>query len=154
FPSAELNRQGLQAYSVPYQVAPHPGRVLVVGAGSGNDVAAALRNGASHVDAVEIDPLLVKLGKKYHPEHPYDSPRVTVFVNDARAFFKRGNEKYDLIVFGFLDSHTMFSSLSVLRLDDYVYTLESMREAKSLLAQNGTAVLAFDSGRNSYITDR
>src|SRR5262249_43993076 len=64
------------------------------------------------------------------------------------------NQKYDLIVFGFLDSHTMFSSLSVLRLDDYVYTLESMREAKDLLTQNGTAVLAFDSGRNSYMTDR
>ena len=154
FTSAELNRQGLPAYSVPYELAQHPHQVLIVGAGTGNDVAAALRNGATHVDAVEIDPMLVKLGRKYHPEHPYDSPRVTVFVNDARAFFKRADQKYDLIVFGFLDSHTMFSSLSVLRLDDYVYTEESMREAKGLLTENGTAVLAFDSGRNSYITDR
>jgi hypothetical protein len=48
----------------------------------------------------------------------------------------------------------MFSSLSVLRLDDYVYTLQSMQEAKSLLTSNGTAVLAFDSGRTSFITDR
>ena len=154
FPSAELNREGLPAYSLPYRFAPHPARVLVVGAGTGNDVAAALRNGATHVDAVEIDPTLVKLGRKYHPEHPYDSPYVTVHVNDARAFFKRTQEKYDLIVFGFLDSHTMFSSLSVLRLDDYVYTTESFQEAKNLLAPNGTAVLAFDSGRTAYITDR
>jgi spermidine synthase len=154
FPSAELNREGLPAYSLPYRFAPHPARVLVVGAGTGNDVAAALRSGATHVDAVEIDPTLVKLGRKYHPEHPYDSPYVTVHVNDARAFFKRTQEKYDLIVFGFLDSHTMFSSLSVLRLDDYVYTTESFKEAKNLLALNGTAVLAFDSGRTSYITDR
>jgi SAM-dependent methyltransferase len=154
FPSAELNREGLAAYTLPYRFAPHPARVLVVGAGTGNDVAAALRHGATHVDAVEIDPSLVRLGRKYHPEHPYDSPRVSVFVNDARAFFKRTQQKYDLIVFGFLDSHTMFSSLSVLRLDDYVYTMESFGEAKSLLAPNGTAVLAFDSGRTSFITDR
>lgn len=154
FPSAQLNREGMAAYSLPYRLAAHPGRVLIVGAGTGNDVAAALRNGATHVDAVEIDPYLVQLGRQYHPEHPYDSPKVTVVVNDARAFFKRADQKYDLIVFGFLDSHSMFSSLSVLRLDDYVYTLESFREAKNLLTANGTAVLAFDSGRTSYITDR
>jgi spermidine synthase len=154
FSSAEFNREGLPAYSLPYRFAPHPDRVLVVGAGTGNDVAAALRNGATHVDAVEIDPMLVKLGRKYHPEHPYDSPYVTVHVNDARAFFKRTQVKYDLVVFGFLDSHTMFSSLSVLRLDDYVYTTESFQESKNLLAPNGTAVLAFDSGRTAYITDR
>jgi len=154
FASADMNREGLEAYSVPYRLVPHPGRVLVVGAGSGNDVAAALRNGATHVDAVEIDPYLVKLGRKYHPEHPYDSPRVTVVVDDARAFFKRACGKYDLIVFGFLDSHTMFSSLSVLRLDDYVYTLESFKEARNLLSEAGAAVLAFDSGRTSFITDR
>lgn len=154
FPSAEANRIGFAAYSLPYRFVPHPARVLVVGAGTGNDVAAALRNGAEHVDAVEIDPTLVDLGRAFHPEHPYDSPRVSVHVNDARAFFKRAQDKYDLIVFGFLDSHTMFSSLSVLRLDDYVYTNESFREARNLLAPNGTAVLAFDTGRTSYITDR
>ena len=154
FPSAALNREALPAYSLPYRFVPHPVQVLVVGAGTGNDVAAALRNGATHVDAVEIDPMLVRLGRKYHPEHPYDSPFVTVHVNDARAFFKQSQQKYDLIVFGFLDSHTMFSSLSVLRLDDYVYTTESFQEAKNLLAPNGTAVLAFDSGRKSYISDR
>ncbi len=154
FPNAEPNHSGIAAYGLAYRLVPHPGRVLVVGAGTGNDVAAALRYGAAHVDAVEIDPYLVKLGRRYHPEQPYDSSRVTVIVDDARAFFKRATQKYDLIVFGFLDSHTMFSSLSVLRLDDYVYTLESFREARDILTKNGTAVLAFDSGRTSFITDR
>src|SRR5436305_2100639 len=32
--------------------------VLIVGAGSGNDVAAALQSGVGHVDAVEIDPAI------------------------------------------------------------------------------------------------
>ena len=153
-PNTGLNQKALPAYSLPYRFVPHPRNVLIVGAGTGNDVAAALRHDATHVDAVEIDPTLVALGRRYHPEHPYDSARVTVHVNDARAFFKRAQQSYDLIVFGFLDSHTMFSSLSVLRLDDYVYTTQSFEEAKHLLTPDGTAVLAFDSGRNSYITDR
>jgi len=153
FPQIEPNRSGLMAYELAYRLVPQPGRVLVVGAGTGNDVAAALRHGATHVDAVEIDPYILGLGLKYHPEHPYDSPRVSAFVDDARNFFMTTNQKYDLIVFGYLDSHTLLSSLSALRLDDYVYTLESFREARSLLRENGTVVLAFDSGK-SFITDR
>jgi len=153
FPDMEPNRSGMASYDLAYRLVPRPERVLVVGAGTGNDVAAALRHGATHVDAVEIDPYIVRLGRKYHPEHPYDSDRVTVVVDDARAFFKRANQKYDLIIFGYLDSHTLLTSFSALRLDDYVYTLESFREARNLLRENGTLVLGFDSGR-SFITDR
>src|SRR2546427_12123699 len=46
---------------------------------TGNDVASALRHGAEHVDAVEIDPIIYKIGVQYHPESPYSSPRGTVF---------------------------------------------------------------------------
>ncbi len=153
YPEAEPNHSGLSTYEVPYQLMPHPGRVLIVGAGSGNDVAAALRHGAAHVDAVEIDPTIIKLGRTYHPEHPYDSARVTVSINDARAFFKRTRQKYDLIVFGYLDSHTLLTSMSSIRLDNYVYTLESFREARHLLLPNGTVVLAFSSG-HTFLSDR
>jgi hypothetical protein len=105
------------------------------------------------VDAVEIDPVILELGKKYHPEHPYDSARVTVFIDDARAFFKKTNQRYDLIVFGYLDSHTLLTSMSSIRLDNYVYTLESFREARKLLTTNGTLVLAYSAGR-SFLGDR
>ena len=36
--------------------------VLIVGAGSGNDIAAALQSGVGHVDAVEIDPAIFAIG--------------------------------------------------------------------------------------------
>ncbi len=153
FPDAEPNHNGRPTYELPYRLVPNPGRVLVVGAGTGNDVAAALRYGATHVDAVEIDPFILELGKKYHPERPYDSPRVSVFVDDARAYFKKTSQKYDLIVFGYLDSHTMVTGFSSIRLDNYVYTLESFREARSLLQENGTLVLAFGGGK-TFISDR
>src|SRR5205085_3896167 len=70
-------------YNLPYRFYRAPASVLVLGAGMGNDVAAALRNGAGEVVAVEIDPLILRLGRKLHFEKPYDSPRVKVVVNDA-----------------------------------------------------------------------
>ena len=61
-------------------------RVLIIGAGTGTDTALALAKGAKHVDAVEIDPKLAQIGRDFHPEHAYNDPRVTVHVNDGRAF--------------------------------------------------------------------
>ena len=154
FPNAEPNRSALPTYELPYQLLRNPEDVLIVGAGTGNDVAAAIRHGVKHIDAVEVDPVILQIGKKYHPERPYASPTVTTHVNDARAFFKEANQhSYDLVEFAYLDSHTMFTSFSSLRLDNYVYTLESFKEARSLLNRNGILVLAFAGGR-SFVTDR
>lgn len=130
----------------PYNLAfrfttPHP-RVLIVGSGAGNDVAAALRNQSSAVDAVEIDPAILKLGRR-HPEHPYEDPRVSAHLTDARAFMKRAKGPYDLILFGLLDSHTQLSDYSNMRIDNFVYTEESFREARALLAPDGIMFVKF-----------
>jgi spermidine synthase len=131
-------------YEFPYRVFPTPRRdVAIVGAGTGNDVAAALRTGAGHVDAVEIDPAIILLGKMYHPERPFDNPRVRVISDDARAFFRAGGTSYDLIVFGLLDSHTLLSHASNVRLDSFVYTVEGLREARARLEPDGVIALSF-----------
>ena len=136
---------GMRAqYDAPYKAAASLRNVLVVGAGTGNDVAGALRAGAEHVTAVEIDPVILQLGRELHPEQPYaDSARVTLVVDDARSFFRRDTGTYDLIVFGLLDSHTLFATASSVRLDNFVYTLESLREARRLLAPDGLLALSF-----------
>jgi len=117
--------------------------VLIMGAGSGSDVAAALRAGAEHIDAVEIDQSIYKIGKDLHPEKPYDSPKVSVHIMDARTFLKNTKQKYDVIVFAFLDSHTAFSSLSSLRTDNYIFTKESIQEASALLSPTGILCVSF-----------
>jgi len=129
-------------------------RVLIVGAGSGNDVAAALRAGAKQIDAVDIDPAIIEMGRLHHPERPYDDPRVTTIVDDARNAFKRlSPQSYDAVVFGLLDSHTQLGISSV-RLDNYVFTQESFSSAAELLHPGGTLVLsavtAADWFRNRY----
>jgi hypothetical protein len=115
-----------------------PGRVLIVGAGSGNDVAVALHEGATHVDAVEIDPVIQSLGKKYHPDHPYSDPRVTVHIDDGRAFIENDHHKYNLILFALPDSLTLLAGQGALRLENYLFTLESMKTVKKHLAPGGT----------------
>jgi spermidine synthase len=126
--------------------APNP-RVLIVGSGAGNDVAAALRNGARAIDAVEIDPGILAIGKHLHPEHPYDSPRVSVHLTDARAFLRRTKQKYDLVLFGLLDSHTQLSDYANMRIDNFVYTEESFREAAARLSPDGVMFIKFQVDR-------
>jgi spermidine synthase len=131
-------------YDIPYRIARKKvERVLVLGGGAGNDAAAALRNGAGHVDVVEIDPVIAGIGKRLHPERPYASERVHLHVDDARSFLQKGEEKYDLIVFGALDSHAAFSSLSSLRMDNFVFTRESIRSAITLLRPGGGIAVNF-----------
>jgi hypothetical protein len=114
-----------------------PGNVLIVGAGSGNDLSLALANGAAHVDAVEIDPVLQTTGSDRHPEHPYQDPRVAVHIDDGRAFLERSERRYDLILFALPDSLTLVSGQGSLRLESYLFTRESMEEVRDHLAPGG-----------------
>jgi spermidine synthase len=130
-------------YRFPYQFVRQPARVLLVGAGAGNDAAEAVLQGAGHVDAVDIDPVILKLGQRLHPQRPYDSARVARILDDARAYFKKAAGPYDVIVYARLDSHTLLSGFTNVRLDHYVYTRESFEEAKRLLTPDGVLVLSF-----------
>jgi hypothetical protein len=124
-----------------------PKRALVLGAGTGNDVAVLLEHGVEQIDAVEIDPVILEIGRRSHPNRPYDSPRVTIYETDARSFLNDTDASYDLIVFGTLDSMTRLSALSNVRLDNFVYTLEGIRAARSHLASDGGLVMYFMVGK-------
>ena len=139
----EFLQEWADYYNFPYILKPSPEDVLVVGSGAGNDVASALRNKAKNIDAVEIDPAILAIGKELHPESPYGAENVTPIVADARAFIRQTDKKYDLIVYGVLDSHTLLSGKSSVRLDSFVYTVEAFREARGRLKQNGLINLTF-----------
>jgi len=141
----EVQSQLLDYYNVPYRVfGDRFAHIAVLGSGGGNDVAAALRHNVQAVDAVEIDPGIIAIGKQYHAEHPYQSSRVHIINGDARTFLReRGGDGYDMIVFGALDSHAVFSSMSSVRIDNYVYTVESFSEALKRLNPGGILAVTF-----------
>lgn len=127
--------------------------VLVLGAGSGNDVAAALLNGAEHVDAVEIDPVIAEMGLKHHPAKPYQDPRVTLVIDDGRAFMNRAKKRYDLIVFALTDSLVKIASVGQLRLENYLFTEEAVTRASQLLASGGD-LLFYNFYRRPWLTEK
>jgi hypothetical protein len=144
-------------YELPYRVyAKKPEHVVIVGSGTGNDVAAALRMGTSNVEAIEIDPAIKLLGLFYHPEKPYSNPHVKTVINDARTFLRTTDQKYDMVVYGLLDSHTLLSHASSVRLDSFVYTVEGLQEARERLNEGGMLSLSFsvlsdEIGRKIYL---
>ena len=142
-------------YFIPYQRAGNLAlnNVLIIGAGSGTDVAIALAQGARHVDAVEIDPRIYQLGVQRHPDHPYADRRVTVTIDDARAFLERTDGRYDLILFAMPDALTLVSGQSSLRLESYLFTLEAVQQAKAHLRPNG-AIAMYNYFREDWLIDR
>jgi SAM-dependent methyltransferase len=127
--------------------------VLILGAGSGTDVAAALRHNVRHVDAVEIDPVIIRLGRERHPDRPYSDPRVTLVNDDARHFLRTSTHKYDLVVFALIDSLTMQSSFSGVRLESYMFTEESFRAVRDHLKPDGLLVV-YNYFRERWLVDR
>jgi len=130
-------------YILPMRLKRPLGEVLVIGAGSGTDVMEALNDGAEHVDAVDIDPGILKIGKLFNPGKPYDNPRVTVHCDDARHYINHCKKKYDLIVYSHLDSIAAIGQGASVRVDNYVYAKESFSSSLLLLKPDGLMVVSF-----------
>jgi hypothetical protein len=141
-------------YVIPYRrIAEWPRRVLVIGAGDGTDVTLALKHRARRVDAVEIDPKLLELGRTRNVDRPYSDPRVHTYVTDGRAFLERTNRRYDLIVFALPDSLTLVASQSSLRLESYLFTREAFETARRHLRPHG-AFAMYNFYRRQWLVDR
>ncbi len=138
-------RSARQVYELPFSFSDRPGRsAVVVGAGTGNDVAAALRRGFARVVSIDIDPAILQTGVELHPERPYANPGVVRINDDARAYFGRADaERFDVVCYGLLDSHALFSSMSSLRLDNFVYTREGLAAAWSRVSDDGVLSVSF-----------
>ncbi len=126
---------------------------LILGAGTGTDVAAALKHGVRTVDAVEIDPAILRLGAQGHPDRPYSDPRVHQVADDARHFLRTTTKKYDLVVFALIDSLTLQSAFSGVRLESYMFTEESFRAVRDVLKPDGVLVV-YNYFREPWLVDR
>jgi len=153
--STSQRRAAEPLYFTPYERARSgsPGRVLIIGAGTGGDVAIALANGAKRVDAVEIDPRLYELGRSLNPDHPYDDLRVHVHITDGRAFLERSDDRFDMILFALPDSLTLLAGQSSLRLESYLFTTGSMETAKAHLTARGVFGM-YNYYRERWLVDR
>jgi SAM-dependent methyltransferase len=137
----DVDRRG-PAYYLPHLLNRDVGRepfddVLIIGSGSGNDVAAALAFRARHVDAVEIDPVIYDIGRRRHPNRPYNDRRVTTHLDDGRSFLRKTPARYDLISYALVDSLALHSSYASVRLESFLFTEQAFREVKRKLKPGG-----------------
>ena len=153
-------RDPFPAYAIPYLLNRDAGQpqfrdILVIGAGSGNDISRALQWAApgARIDAVEIDPFIQELGVRDHPDRPYSDPRITAHLGDGRNFLRSTARKYDLIVFGLVDSLVLHSSLSNIRLESYLFTRESMADVRRCLKPGGLFAM-YNYFRQGWIVSR
>ena len=139
-------KENSPAYALPHLLNRDAGRptfadVLIIGAGSGNDVSRALQWDAKHVDAVEIDPAIYRLGRTHHPDHPYSDERVQIHLDDGRNFLRSTDRKYDLIVYALVDSLVLHSGYSNIRLESFLFTRQTFEDVRRHLKPNGTFVI-------------
>lgn len=127
--------------------------VLIIGAGSGNDVSHALLHGVEHIDAVEIDPVILALGQTHHPDRPYDDARVTPYLNDGRNFLRKTSEPYNLVVYALVDSLILHSTYSSIRLESFLFTREAFQDVRAALAPDGVFVM-YNYFRQGWVVHR
>jgi hypothetical protein len=126
--AASLAYLGDVTAALPYQLLDEPS-VLILGAGAGSDVLLALYPGAGRIDAVELNPQMVKLVSDTHADFAgriYGDPRINLHIDEARGYVARNDRRHDLIQIGLLDSFGA-SGAGVQALNEsYVYTVEAI----------------------------
>jgi SAM-dependent methyltransferase len=150
--------RGGSSYSLIHLLQKHSGGepfrdVLVIGAGSGNDLAHALRFGARRIDAVEIDPTIQRIGIGSHPDRPYQDARVVRHLDDGRHFLRTTDRTYDLVVYALVDSLILHSGYSNIRLESYLFTEQAFADIRRVLKPDGIFV-TYNFFRQGWIVER
>ncbi|MHB1290651.1 MAG: spermine/spermidine synthase domain-containing protein, partial [Sulfuricella sp.] len=136
---APLSYLGDLTSALPFHILELP-RVLVLGAGTGNDVLQSLYHGATAIDAVELDPNMIDLVQKRFHDFAgglYNRSDVHVHAAEARAFINTSRERYDLIQVALLDSFGTASAGLYGLSESYLYTVEAFQSYLGSLNRGG-----------------
>lgn len=135
-------------------------KILLIGAGTGNDLSRALQWGTprTRIDAVEIDPVIQRIGALHHPDRPYSDPRVTLHLDDGRNFLRRAAqtaaEQYDLVIYALVDSLVLQSGYSNIRLESYLFTEQAFADVQKCLKPKSGLFVMYNFFRQGWIVTR
>src|SRR5436190_4092885 len=114
---------------------------LVIGPGGGRDLLSALVFGASHVDGVEINPIIardVMLDRfRDYSGGVYANPRVSIHVDDGRNFVRRSSATYDVIQASLVDTWAATAAGAYTLTENSLYTKEAFGEYVDHLTETG-----------------
>jgi spermidine synthase len=140
----EPDEQGYIDYlpmSAPYLLLTHP-KVLILGLGGGAGVQTALYNGAREVRVVESNPDLIRLLRdvpwfRQYTGNALQDTRVKVTNAEVRAYAGATKEKFDLVEIGLVDSIGLSQAGGYSVEENYLYTVEAIRDYLRCLAPTG-----------------
>jgi hypothetical protein len=92
-------------------------KVLILGSGAGKDIVEALLAGSKDITAVEINPAMVDLTRRYSSYNGsiLDYPGVKTIVDDARNYVERSQDQYDLVYMNLVYARSSTSQCCVSR---------------------------------------
>ena len=126
----------------PFRLADEP-RVLVIGPGGGTDVIMGICNGSPMVTAVEMNPLIIDAVNQWGAQvgNLYSHPKVKLVMDEGRNFIQRTDEKFDVIMLGFVDSWASVSSGGLSLTENYLYTQNALEAYYDHLTDRGTLAI-------------
>ncbi len=108
----------------------------IIGFGSGMSTTVMLGSPAiQRVDTIEIEPAMIEGAKLFRPyvDRAFDDPRSRVVIDDAKSFFARGRERYDIIVSE--PSNPWVSGVSSLFTEEFYRRLSTYLNEGGVLSQ-------------------
>ena len=128
--------------ALPYRLRPGA-RTLVLEPRGGFDVLVALAEGAQAVTAVEANPLIVEAvrAREEWAGDLYDDPRVTVALEEGRAYAQRVQEQYDVVMLSLTTPQRTVTSGAYSLAEDYRYTIQAFADYLARLDEGGLLVV-------------
>lgn len=117
-------------------------RFLSIGSGGGGDVLMALKNDAAEVVAVEVNPTINRMllpGGSLHDYSGrlYADPRVQVVTEDARAYLRRCDSRFDIVYSFSSNTFAALASGAFALAENYVFTTEAFQDYYRALSPRG-----------------
>jgi spermidine synthase len=120
----------------------NPGfNALVIGTGGGRDLLSALVFGASSIDGVEINPIIVNdvmRGRfRDYSGGVYERPEVHITIEDGRSFVRRSPVRYDVIQASLVDTWAATAAGAYALSENSLYTTEAFEDYVDHLSDRG-----------------
>jgi hypothetical protein len=114
---------------------------LVIGPGGGRDLLSALVFGATRVDGVEINPIIVRdvMLRRFgqYSGNLYTDRRVGIHIDDGRSFIRRSSAQYDVIQASLVDTWAATAAGAYTLTENSLYTAEAFGEYLDHLTDGG-----------------
>jgi hypothetical protein len=117
----------------------HRGRAAVIGVGGGRDLLSAYLFGFRDITGVELNPIFVRfLESRFRDySHVADLPGLNLYVDEARSWFARTRQNFDLIEMSLVDTWAATGAGAFSLSENGLYTVQGWQHFVDALTPQG-----------------